>query len=147
MEEAARTDAIGGEERLDVARTIAAVEETVHVDKVKVDRGGFRVTKGHETRTQVVDTLLSAERVEIERRAIGTPLAVGERPVTRQEGDTLVVPVVEEMLVTEKRLVLVEEVRITRVRDTRREVRHVPLKKEHIDIERLAADPSATGRS
>jgi stress response protein YsnF len=61
-------------------------------------------------------------------------------PQTRYEGETLVVPVLEEVLVTEKRLVLVEEIRITRVRDTHRQPQTVTLRKDHIEIERLEPD-------
>ncbi|MCU1257248.1 MAG: hypothetical protein JWO80_133 [Bryobacterales bacterium] len=50
------------------------------------------------------------ERVQVDR-------IVAEPPVQRQEGDTLVLPVVEEVLVVEKRLMLREEIRITRRRE------------------------------
>jgi stress response protein YsnF len=39
-------------------------------------------------------------------------------PEVREEGDTLVIPVVEEVLTIERRLVLKEEIRIQRVRAT-----------------------------
>ncbi len=65
----------------------------------------------------------------------------------RQEGDTLIVPVIEEMLVTVKRLVLVEEVRITRVQGTHRKPQTFTLRKEHIEIERLAGEDASTGES
>ena len=44
-------------------------------------------------------------------------------PTIREEGDTIVIPIVEEMLVIERRLLLKEEVRVRRVRsmeDTRK---------------------------
>jgi stress response protein YsnF len=54
----------------------------------------------------------------------------------RQEGDTWILPVLEEILVVEKRLMLREEVRVT---PTRRDV-HNPQKhlvrREHIEVER-----------
>jgi hypothetical protein len=52
----------------------------------------------------------------IERVKIGK--FIPEPVSQRQEGDTLVLPVVEEVLVTEKRLMLREEIRITRRRET-----------------------------
>jgi hypothetical protein len=60
----------------------------------------------------------SIERVQIDR-------IVAEPPVQRQEGDTLILPVVEEVLVVEKRLMLREEIRITRRREQVEQVRTI----------------------
>jgi stress response protein YsnF len=54
----------------------------------------------------------------------------------RQEGDTLVLPVYEEVLVVEKRLRLVEEVHITTRRSERNEVQEVLLRQETVRLER-----------
>lgn len=124
----------------DVLRRIPVIEESLAVSKRVVDRGGFRVTKRVETHEQLVDELLRSETVQIERRPLNTPITDGVPPAIRQEGDTTIVPVVEEMLVTVKRLVLVEEVRITRIHDTHRKPQTCTLRKEHIDIERLDAE-------
>jgi uncharacterized protein (TIGR02271 family) len=128
-------------------RVLPAVEEALIVDKVEVDQGGYRITKRVHAHDQQVDQLLRSEHVEIERRPINTAIADGAIPPVRQEGDTLVVPVVEEVLITVKRLVLVEEVRITRVQDTRRETRTVTLRKEAIEVERLDAWPPSAAQS
>ena len=57
--------------------------------------------------------MLRGRGVEVERVAVGRTLAEGETPPqTREEGDTLIIPVVEEMAVVVKRLVLREEVRL-----------------------------------
>ena len=123
---------------MNTTTTVPLVEETAEVRKVEVDQGGWRVVKRVSTDTQVVDEELQSENVEIERRPIGQPVVMA--PQTRYEGETLVVPVLEEVLVTEKRLVLVEEIRITRVRHTHRQPQTVTLRKDHIEIERLEPD-------
>ena len=120
---------------MNTSTTVPVVEETAEVRKVEVDQGGWRVVKRVTTDTQVVDEELQSEKVEIERRPIGQPVVMA--PQTRYEGETLVVPVVEEVLVTEKRLVLVEEIRITRVKATHRQPQTVTLRRDQIDIERL----------
>jgi len=56
------------------------------------------------------------DEVTIERIPIGRP--IDHLPTPWQDGDTLVVPVIEEVIVTETRLLLREEVRITRHRVT-----------------------------
>jgi uncharacterized protein (TIGR02271 family) len=60
----------------------------------------------------VVDEMLNHERVEIDRVPIGRP--VDAIPPVRQEGETTILPVVEEIIVVKRRLILREEVRIKR---------------------------------
>jgi uncharacterized protein (TIGR02271 family) len=128
-------------------RRLPVIEETLEVDKVEVDKGGYRIAKRIDTREQLIDELLQNHRVDIERRPVGLQLAGTDIPQPRYEGDTLIVPVLEEILVTEKRLVLVEEVRITRVRGTHRKPETVTLRKEEIVVERLAAEDSSKASS
>ena len=118
---------------------VTLVEESLQVDKVRVDLGGVRVTKRIETREQQVNESLIREKVEVERRAIGQ--RVDRVPELRQEGDTTIYPIVEEVLYTEKRLMLVEEVRITRLREVEPHSESITLRKEHAEIERL--EPAA----
>lgn len=127
-----------------VLARLPVLEEVLQVDKVEVDQGGYRVVKKIETSDQLIDELLKTQKVEVERRAVGLQLPGTDIPEVRYEGDTLIVPVVEEILVTEKRLVLVEEVRITRVRGTHRQPQKVRLRKEKIEVERLAAEVVST---
>ena len=65
----------------------------------------------------------------------------------RQEGETTIYPVVEEVLVVEKRLRLVEEVHVTRRRATRQVREEVSLRHEEILVEHDASPdgPSAPG--
>jgi len=64
-----------------------------------------------------------SEGYTIERVPIGR--IVPSTPEQRQEGDTLVLPVVEEILVSEKKILLQEEIRITRRRQAVTEIRQV----------------------
>jgi stress response protein YsnF len=57
----------------------------------------------------------------------------------RLEGNTTIIPVVEEVVVVEKRLILVEEIHITRDSTVRTEEIPVLLRKEHAAIERQPA--------
>ncbi len=60
----------------------------------------------------------SIERVKVDR-------LISEPAAQRQEGDTLILPVIEEVFVVEKRMMLREEIRITRVRDEVKEARTI----------------------
>ena len=123
---------------------VPLLSEALDITRVEVDRGGYRLHKRVSTRIENVDETLNFTRVEIERRVIGTELADGDVPVTRYDGDTLVIPVLQEVLVTVKRTILVEEVRIKQVEGAEQHREQVPLRQEEIEIERIdAADPAA----
>ena len=61
----------------------------------------------------------------------------------REEGDTTIIPVIEEVLVVEKRLFLKEEIRIRRTQTTQLHEETVTLRREEVVIERDAAGPSS----
>jgi len=112
--------------------------EDVSVERRKVERD-VRVHIQTVSHDHLIDEPLSHEQVEIERVAIGRPVDVV--PPVREEGDTTVVSVVEEVLVVERRLVLKEEIRLRRVRTTERHRETVTLREQQAVIER--ADPGA----
>ena len=92
------------------------------------------VTHEHE---QLVDEALTHERVEVERVPIGR--TVEAVPPIREEGDTTIFPLVEEVVVVERRLVLKEEIHIRRLRSTDRHQEVVTLRTQDAVITRTAA--------
>jgi uncharacterized protein (TIGR02271 family) len=119
----------GGELRIPVIRE----EAVVHTREV--EGGGVRVHKTVHQREEVIEQPTMREDVDVERVAIGR--VVDRAPEVREEGDTLIIPVMEEMLVVEKRLVLKEELRITRRRSVETEQARVLLNEEQVTIEKL----------
>ena len=122
--------------RLDDHRvTVPLVEERAVVRKRKRVTGAVRVRTEVRTAEQVVDAPLAVERVEVERvpldRWIDAPVPV------RQEGDTTVITLHEEVVVVEKRLRATEEVRLTRRRSTRHAPERVTLRREEAVVEHL----------
>jgi len=87
------------------------VEEQVSVGKREVETDRVRVRTVVDTQDMLVEDTLRVGRVEVKRVAVDREVA--EAPPTRRAGHTLIIPVVEERLVTEKRLFVVEEVHIT----------------------------------
>ena len=73
----------------------------------------------------------------IERVPVGE--FVDAVPAVREEGDVTILPVVEEVVVTTRRLRLVEEVRIRRVHSTDAHVETVTLREQHVVVTR--SDP------
>ncbi len=119
---------------------IPVVEEMLTIDKRAVVTGGVRLIKRVTEHEEVVDEALLRELVSVERVPINQ--IVAEAPPSRQEGDTLIVPVLEEVLVTEKRLLLKEEIRITRTQSTVHEPQTVTLRSEHAVLEELLPEQS-----
>jgi len=64
-------------------------------------------------------------------------------PAVREEGDTIIVPIVEEVLVIERRLFLKEEVRIRRVRSTERHQESVIIRHQEAVVTRLPVEAPA----
>lgn len=113
---------------------ITLAEESLRVGKRTVERGRILLRKTVSERTETLDVPLTREEVEIERLSIGRP--VEEAEGVRYEGDVMVIPRYEEVLVVSKQLVLVEEVRVARRRREHREPQTVVLRREELDVER-----------
>jgi uncharacterized protein (TIGR02271 family) len=120
---------------------IPLVEERVSVAKRQVESGRVRVHVSVDEREEVVAQNLARDDVEIERVPRNVPLT--EVPLVRLEGTTTIVPVVEEVLVVEKRLVLVEEIHIRRRSESERREIPVVLRREQARVERSEVSPSA----
>jgi uncharacterized protein (TIGR02271 family) len=116
---------------------IPLVEERLAVSKRQVETGKLRVRVAVEERTEMVPVELAQDEIEIERVPRNVP--VTELPAVRLEGGTTIIPVVEEVVVVEKRLMLVEEIHVRRTTGTRREDIPVVLRSEQATIERDGA--------
>jgi uncharacterized protein (TIGR02271 family) len=126
----------------DEAKLQLAAEE-LSVSKDVRETGRARIcTRTHE-REAWVDESLSGEHVEIETVPVGRQIDAA--PAVRQEGDTTIIPVVEEVLVVERRLILKEEVRVRRVTTVTPHRECVRLRSQRADIERSHEDISQIG--
>lgn len=94
----------------------------------------MRVTKRVKTREENVVARLAHDEIEIERVSINRP--VDGAPGVRHDGDVLVIPVVEEVLVVVKQLVLKEELRVRKRSVVRPHRERVVLRSEEANVER-----------
>lgn len=117
--------------------TIPVLREEVIIQTRQVQSGGVRVHKFVNERTETVEQPTMRDQVDVERVAIGRVVDAQAMPHARQEGDTLIIPILEEMLVVEKRIVLKEEVRITKRRTEEVEQVQVVLREEQVQIEQI----------
>lgn len=101
---------------MDDADRVELVAETLRVDKQSVETGRVRVRTFVDEEIVRLDETLRREAVEVERVAIGREVDVA--PAVREDGEFIIIPVLEERLVIEKRLFLVEEVRLRRTATT-----------------------------
>lgn len=122
----------------EVEGAIPLAEEELVVGRRTAERGRVRVSKTvRESEALVQDSLLR-EEVEVERVAVDR--VVQEVPEIRYEADVLVIPVVEEVAVVQKQLVLKEELHVRkRLRQTPHEER-VTLRSEEAAVERITGD-------
>lgn len=116
--------------------------EEASVSKRQVETGRVRVSTVTRLHEQLVEELLQREEVQIERKAVNKPITTA--PPVREEGDTIVVPVVEEVVVIERRLMLKEEIYIRRVRGTEQFKQTVTLRKQEALVERSPAETSSS---
>lgn len=112
---------------------IPVIQETIRVEKREFESGKVVVHKTVMERDEAVEVLLRQQDLSVERVPIDR--VVQEAPQTRQEGDTLIVPILEEVLVVEKRLVLKEELHIRKQSSERMEQQTVRLRSEQVNIE------------
>ena len=118
---------------------IPITEEQLQVSRQTVETGRVRLAKTvHETDETVTVPLLH-ETYTVERIALNQ--YVDEPPATRQEGETTIYPVVNEVLVVQKRLVLIEEIRVTRLQAQVEDTQTMPLRREEITVERTPINP------
>jgi stress response protein YsnF len=107
--------------------------EQVTVSK-RVRKTQVRVARTTRTRDALIEEDLAHHQVLVERVAIGR--VVDAVPEVRQEGDVTIIPVVEEVVVVERRLVLKEELHMRQVRTTERHVETVTLREQQAVVTR-----------
>jgi stress response protein YsnF len=123
-------------------RKIDLVEVHAVVGKRRHRTGGVRVRTVVHAAEEVVATPVTTEEVEVTRAPIDRWI---DAPVPeRQEGDTRIITLHAEVVVTTTRLKATEEIRITKRRDTRDASEHVTLRREEAVVERIPASAFAT---
>ncbi|HEY0313670.1 MAG TPA: YsnF/AvaK domain-containing protein [Allosphingosinicella sp.] len=118
----------------DDEQVIPLVEERVAISKAEVETGRLRVRIAIDEREEGVAAELSRDEVEVQRVPRGVPLDT--LPEVRVDGDTTIIPVVEEQLVVEKRLVLVEEIHLVRRTESATHEVPVTVRSERAEVER-----------
>ena len=117
----------------DDQRVIPVLEEHLRVGTTMRETGRVRVLKKVLIENYSADIPVLKEEVVVEKRPINQYID-GEAPGIRLEGDTTIVPVIKEVIV--KRLLLVEELHITKRRTENTVPVHEVLRKEEVTVTR-----------
>ena len=119
------------------------VEENLTIHKRTVETGVVRVRTVVQEREELARADLYRHAVSVERVPINRE--IDTVPAPWEEGDLLVIPVVEEVVVIEKRLILREEIRVQRRREVETVEQPVRLRSVQALVERegAAASPRA----
>jgi uncharacterized protein (TIGR02271 family) len=118
-----------------VVAIVPVIAEEAQIRKREVERGRVRIEKTVHTDTEQVDVALLRERVQVERVPVERYVEAPEEPHYRD--DTYVIPVMEEVLVVEKRLRVREEIHVIATRDEVPHRESVELRREEVEITRV----------
>jgi uncharacterized protein (TIGR02271 family) len=114
--------------------TIPVIEEFIQVEKRKITTGKLRIQKKIMVEEVDFEIPVRYEEFEVERVAVNKYVE-DVIPATRQEGETIIIPVLGE--VVEKRVVLVEEIRLTKKEVLEKETHKRKLRKEKVTVEHV----------
>jgi uncharacterized protein (TIGR02271 family) len=117
---------------------IPVIEEELQAGTRSVKTGSVRVDKHVEKRLRKIQAPIIHEDVEVRRVPVNR--VVAEAPRARKQGDTIIVPVVEEELVITRRLILKEEIHLLKRRTRDSVVKEVELNRERAEVHRLDAE-------
>ncbi|MGI8634848.1 MAG: YsnF/AvaK domain-containing protein [Segetibacter sp.] len=115
--------------------TIPVVQEQVKIGKKVIETGKVHISKvAYEDVDRYtipyIEENVSVERIPKEEIVDVMP------PAIRYEDDVMVISVFKEVAVVEKRIMLVEEIRVTKTRTEKTETCDITLKKEEVQINR-----------
>lgn len=122
----------------DTDLVLPLLEEEVRIAKRVVETGRVRIRTVVDTIEEQARAVLGGEHVDIERVPVDRVVDVA--PSVRTEDGVVIVPVVEEVLFVEKRLVLKEELHIRRSQTTETVEIPVTLRRERAVVERIGEE-------
>ncbi|WP_419800551.1 YsnF/AvaK domain-containing protein [Mucilaginibacter sp.] len=128
---------IAGQEEIS-AKKIVLMEERLKIDLKKVETGSVQIHKSVISEEVTHHIPVISEQVLIEHKPINQ--YVTTVPEARVEGDTTIISVVKEVLVVEKRLMLVEEIHLTKTKTETITAINETLRKYEVEINRIDSE-------
>lgn len=117
--------------------TFPVIEEKPVINKKIIDTAEINIKKSVSEHPEIVECTLAKEEFQVERIPIHEVREEREEPAQiRIEGDDTFIPVQEEILVVQKKILVKEELRIRKIRTEHNEKVTVNLRKEEVTVER-----------
>ncbi|HLL42812.1 MAG TPA: YsnF/AvaK domain-containing protein [Segetibacter sp.] len=115
--------------------TIPILEEQLTVGKKVIETARVRLSKTINESIESLEIPLTGEEIVVNR--VPKNELVDVMPAaSRYEGDVMIIPVLKEVAVIEKRIMLVEEIHVSKKQTEKTETREVTLRKEEIKVTR-----------
>lgn len=115
--------------------SVPVIEEQIGVEKKTVKTGSVHISKSVYKDEAIIEVPVSKEKVIVEKKVFNTYIETPPPPI-RQEGDKTIISVVREVLVVEKRLMLTEEIHITKQKTEEIVEVKESLQKEEVTVKR-----------
>ena len=116
-------------------RKIPIIQEEVQITKEVVESGSVRISKSVHEVEEMYNIPISYEEHDVQRVTLNQLIDTAP-PAIRYEGDTMIIPILREEVVVQKRLVLVEEVHVTKRQVEKTIQQPITLLKEELHVER-----------
>lgn len=114
---------------------IPVIQEHLTVEKEIVEASKVHVHTKITEEEATVNVPIISEQYEVKRVPVNKVFNIA--PSVRYEGDVLIVPVIEEVVVVEKRYKVVEEVHLIKHTIETPFMQQVTLRKEDVQVERI----------
>ncbi len=114
---------------------IPVIQEKLTVEKEVVETAKVHVRTTVTEEEATVNLPIVSEQYEVRRFPVDKVFPTA--PSVRYEGDVLIVPVVEEIVVVEKRYKVVEEVHLIKQTTETPFTQQITLQKENVQVERI----------
>ena len=114
---------------------IPVIQQQATVKKRVIETGKVHIAKRVHEYEELVDIPHIHEEVRVEHVPVNQFVDVA--PKVRTEGETTIIPVLEERAVVEKRLFLVEELHVSKERTESHHPQTVKVLKEEVEVQRL----------
>lgn len=112
---------------------IPVIQEELHIEKNLVEKGKLLIHKLINSKEKEIDIPLTQEEYTVERVSVNQYLENLPSAV-RYEDETMIIPVIREVYV--KRILLVEEIRITKQINIQHHKEKITLRSEEVRIEK-----------
>jgi uncharacterized protein (TIGR02271 family) len=119
-------------------QTISVVHEHATIHKEVIETGKVHISKRVteevvSVNLPVINESYRVEHVPVEKKILDNP-----PPAVRYEGDKMIIPVLREITVVQKKYEVIEELHIIRESVETPLVQEITLLKEHINVERTS---------